>query len=70
MSEVHVNHGPTAEKEVVYVHESADHATPAGINFVMVLIVLAVLVALVAFIFYGLPSWLGSSSVNVNVRTQ
>ena len=70
MTEVHVNHRPTVEPEVVYVHDSVDHATPSGINFVMVLIVLAVLVALVALIFYGLPAWLGSSSVNVNVRTQ
>jgi hypothetical protein len=35
----------------------------------MTLIALVVLVGLVALIFYGLPAWFGSSSVNVNIRT-
>ncbi len=40
-----------------------------GINLVTVLIMLAVLVALVAGLFWWLPTWFGSSTITVNVRT-
>jgi hypothetical protein len=58
------------EKEVIYVDKTGESTTAAGINLIMVLIVLVVLVGLLALIFYGLPNWFGTSTVNVNIRTQ
>ncbi len=41
----------------------------AGINLITVLVVLGVLVALIAVIFWGLPNWFGSNTINVNIRS-
>jgi hypothetical protein len=49
--------------------DGGNSAAAAGINLVTVLVVLAVLVGLVALLFYGLPNWFGSSTVNVNIRS-
>ena len=49
--------------------DGGESAAAAGINLITVLIVLAVLVALVAVIFWGLPNWFGSSTINVNIRS-
>jgi hypothetical protein len=77
MTRVDVNHASEPdgqivypEKEVIYVDRTGESTTAAGINLIMVLIVLVVLVGLLALIFYGLPSWFGTSTVNVNIRTQ
>jgi hypothetical protein len=56
--------------EVVHVHKTSDSTSEAGINFIVVLIVLVAFVALLALIFYGLPNWFGTSTVNVNIRAQ
>jgi hypothetical protein len=69
MTRIHVNQTPPPREETVHVHDSGDTATASGINLVMTLIALVVLVGLVALIFYGLPAWFGTSSVNVNIRT-
>ena len=49
--------------------DGGESAAAAGINLITVLVVLAVLVALVAVIFWGLPNWFGSSTINVNTRS-
>ncbi len=49
--------------------DRGESAVAAGINLITVLVVLAVLVALVAVIFWGLPNWFGSNTINVNIRS-
>lgn len=49
--------------------DGGESVAAAGINLITVLIVLAVLVALVAAIFWGLPNWFGTSTVNINIRS-
>ena len=49
--------------------DGGESAAAAGINLITVLIVLVVLVALVAVLFWGLPNWFGSSTINVNIRS-
>jgi hypothetical protein len=77
VAKVKVNQTPESEsevvypeKEVVYVHRAPDSPTAAGVNLILVLIALVILVGLVALMFYGLPHWFGTSTVNVNIRTQ
>ena len=66
MSQVNVNpSGPPVRED------SGDRATAAGINFLTVVVVLAVVVALLWFLFSGPIGGLvrGTSDVNVNVNT-
>jgi hypothetical protein len=69
MTEVNVHaKAPEPEDEGVYTRDDADSSTVADTNFVAVLIALVVLVALLALMFYALPNWLGTGSVNTNIR--
>ena len=66
MSQVNVNpSGPPVRED------SGDRAAAAGINFLTVVVVLAVVVALLWFLFSGPVGGLfrGTSDVNVNVNT-
>ena len=45
-----------------------DRARAERLNLVHVLFALVVLLGLVALIFLGLPNWVGSSNVTINVR--
>lgn len=59
---------PETGGEGVYTHDDADGSTAAEINFVAVLIALVVLIAFLALMFYALPNWLGTGSVNTSIR--
>jgi hypothetical protein len=66
MSQVNVNpSGPPVRED------SGDRAAAAGINFLTIVVVLAVVVALLWFLFSGPVGGLfrGTSDVNVNVNT-
>ena len=66
MSQINVNpSGPPVRDD------GGDRATAAGINFLTVVVVLAVVVALLWFVFSGPVGGLfrGTSDVNVNVNT-
>ena len=61
MNQINVNPQPPRR-------DDGESAAAAGINLITVLVVLGVLVALVAVIFWGLPNWFGSNTINVNIR--
>jgi Flp pilus assembly pilin Flp len=59
---------PESGGEGVSIHNDADGSTAAEINLVAVVIALVVLIAFLALMFYALPNWLGTGSVNTSIR--
>ena len=57
---------PASERACV---DEVDGEASAGVDLIAVLIALAVLVGLVTLMFYALPAWFGTSSVNVIIRS-